>query len=165
MKKFITGFLLIILSSFAFGEFVSVKVGDKIPNFKINSLDGKNQLDTTKLEKKQLLINFTASWCPTCIEEKKEFQKDYVESLAKNKDLEVIVIFGDYGKETMDSAKKYIKDNNYTYPSYYDKNRTVAALFGLKSVPTNILVDKDGTILEITSKYNLLKNLNNIMKK
>lgn len=161
MKKLFTLFLLLILGTLTFSESVALKVGDKIPNFGLISINKNKNYEIRDFKGKELLINFTASWCPTCIEEKLSFQKDYEKSLSKNSKIETIIIFGDYGKETITTAKNYLKENKYTYPSYYDKNKEIASLIGLKSVPTSILVDKDGTILEIASKYsdlNLLKN-------
>lgn len=163
MKKFIA-MLMLILGSFAFGESVSLKVGDKIPDFKIQSIDGKKILDTKTLKGKEILINFTASWCPTCIAEKIEFQKDYEKYFSKNKNLEIVVISGDYGRETPETVKQYMKENNYTYPSYYDNNKEIAVMFGLKAVPTNILIDKNGTILEIGRNYYEVHALRERMK-
>jgi thioredoxin 1 len=56
----------------------------------------KAQFDTALAQGKPVIVDFSASWCPTC-----KAQKPIVEGLMKEKKLEPVTLFvADYDKET-----------------------------------------------------------------
>lgn len=56
----------------------------------------KAKFDTALAEGKPVIVDFSASWCPTC-----KVQKPIVEGLMKEKKLEPVTLFvADYDKET-----------------------------------------------------------------
>ena len=56
----------------------------------------KTQFDTALAQGKSVIVDFSASWCPTC-----KAQKPIVEALMKEKKLEPVTLFvADYDQET-----------------------------------------------------------------
>lgn len=51
-------------------------------------------------------------------------------------------------KETLAKGSKYISDNNYTFPVYYDVKLEAANNYGIKSIPITLFIDKDGNIID-----------------
>ena len=143
MKK-----LLVIISMFmvflvGYGKVkpldVNMEAGTKIPNFELRDLNGKY----TKSRKifnngKPTLLVFAAEWCPHCHTELPEVQKFYDE----NKDsINVAVIFTSR-KTNLTSTKQFVEENRFTFPVYYDANQSVMKGFKIKSVPTNLIIQK-----------------------
>lgn len=48
--------------------------------------------------------------------------------------------------ETVDKAKKFIKENNFQFPVYYDIKEEVGYQYGIYSLPTTIFINKKGEI-------------------
>lgn len=181
MKKFILIFTMLLSSICSFGaDEKELKVGDQFPNvtfikpvlekshenssfiqdFK-NLFSGKNEkkevepkeISIADLKGKPVLINFTASWCPFCKEEKAKFNGDYEKFLKDNKDIQTIVVFGDYGKESPETAAQYMRENGYSFPYYYDAGRVILKEINLKKIPLNYLLDENGKIMAIETYY------------
>lgn len=143
MKK-----LLVIISMFmvflaGYGKTrtldVNMEIGEKIPSFELREFSGKY----TKSRKifnngKPTLLVFAAEWCPHCHTELPEVQKFYDE----NKDsINVAVIFTSR-KTNLTSTKQFVEENRFTFPVYYDANQSVMKGFKIKSVPTNLIIQK-----------------------
>lgn len=165
MKKIILILTMLFVTIFTFGNGEKVlKVGDKFPEVTFIKSNGE-KVKLSSLKGKPVLINFTASWCPFCKEEKALFDKDYERSLKNSKDIETVVVFGDYGKETPETAAQYMRDNGYKFPYYYDKGRVILQEINLKKIPLNYFLDKDGKIVEISGNYHELNSLKPFLKK
>jgi len=65
-----------------------VKVGDMVPDFKVQMFDGK-EVDIADLRGKVVLVNFWATWCPSCIQELAVVQKEIID---KFKDKEFVFL-------------------------------------------------------------------------
>jgi thiol-disulfide isomerase/thioredoxin len=110
-------------------------------NFELKNLDGLTK-QLTDYKGKVVLLNFWATWCGPCRIEMpsmdklyKEFEKDGFELLAVN--------IG----ESSEIAGKFMKSNNLSFPVLLDEDQSVAASYGIRSIPTSFLIDKDGNIL------------------
>ncbi|MCX7614303.1 MAG: redoxin domain-containing protein [Clostridiales bacterium] len=93
-----------------------------------------------------IVLNFWASWCPACKEELPAFEKLYDEY--KNDVHFMMVDIIDTQKETFETGTKFIKDNNYHFPAYFDKQQEAKYYFAVSSIPMTIFIDKDGNIVE-----------------
>lgn len=165
MKKifaFITMFIL-SFSLFANGT-KTLEIGDNFPNLTFVTMEGK-KVTIDSLKGKNVLLNFTASWCPFCKEEKIKFKDDYNRFLKDRKDLEVLVIFGDYGRETKESVTQYMQENGYSFPVYYDTDKVIIKEINLNKVPFNYYLDKTGKIIETETYYYNLEALKPLLKK
>lgn len=164
MKKLVVLLISLIFSSVIFAQnLVTLKAGDSIPEFKYYTLEGK-ELDSKGLLGKKLLVNFTATWCPYCVAEKEKFEKEYKELQSKNDNMEIVVVFGPYGRkverrDTTDKVKEYMAKGNLTFPVYFDNNREVIEKFGVNSVPTSFLIDEKGKVIEVSEEYYKLNSL------
>jgi len=48
--------------------------------------------------------------------------------------------------ETPENLSSFMSTNNYNFPVLLDQNLTMTHLFGVKSTPTNFIIDKNGVI-------------------
>ena len=142
MKKIILVMSLLLLFVTSCGvskEFnVDVDGKGKVPNFELKDLQGK----TTESGKimnngKKTLFIVAAEWCPDCKEEMPEIQKFY----DANKDkVNVIVVFSN-SNSNIGKVQTYVKNNQYTFPIYYDESGAILRGFGITGFPFNVKIN------------------------
>jgi len=134
--KIIASILLLNFSSFAQNQkIVPLNIGDKVPE----------QLINPQLYNKGLLIlNFWATWCVPCVRELpffNQFQEKYKDQLN-------IVCASHESEKTISD---YLKRNkNLNKLSFLSADTLLIKYFPHQSLPHNIWIGKDGTVLAIT---------------
>lgn len=152
MKKFFI-FLAVILvgTSVSYGQQLGVNVGNKAPELIGASADGKTfKLSDTK--GKVVLLDFWAGWCGPCRRE----NPIVVQAYKKYKDKEFtngkgFTVFSVSLDRTEDQWVKAIAADKLEWPyhisdlkGWYSKH---AAVYGVRSIPANLLIDGDGVII------------------
>jgi len=144
MKKIILimSLLLLFVVSCGASKVFSVDVEGKgeIPNFELKDLNGKK----TKSKKifqngKKTLFIIAAEWCPHCKQEMPEVQKFY----DANKDKVNVVVVYSNAQSNLGKVQKYVKDNGYTFPIYYDEEGYITNGFGLDAFPFNLKINNN----------------------
>ena len=70
-------------------------------------------------------------------------QKVY-DQFKENKDV-VFMIMNSGSKNTLQDAQNWVKQNNFTFPIYYN-DRKLAEAFEVNTIPSTFLIDKTGKI-------------------
>ncbi|WP_297418206.1 TlpA disulfide reductase family protein [Clostridium sp.] len=95
---------------------------------------------------KPVVVNFWASWCPPCKEEMPLFNE--ISSKYKQDELTVLMVdMTDGQRETVNTAKKFISDNNYNMNVIYDKDSSASMNYNVESIPRTLFIDKNGYIV------------------
>ena len=105
-------------------------------------LDAKNnQINLNDHKGNLILLNFWATWCAPC---KKEMPS--LDLLQINKDLNNLKVFPiNIGRDNYEKSKIFFQDLNIkNLEIYFDSPDTLAKKFGLRGIPTSILINKDG---------------------
>lgn len=115
-------------------EAIDVKFYDK---------DG-NSRQLSEFYGKPIVMNFWATWCGYCKQEMKDFQETYNEY---GEEVEFLFINATDGKrETKEKAVEYLEAENLTIPGYYDEDQEAAYVYSIQTLPTTILIDKEGKV-------------------
>ena len=140
----------------------AVAVGQVAPDFTLNTPDGK-PLSMHSIKGKVKVIDFWASWCPPCRRENPNVVKAFNEY--KDKNFTIVGISLDKDKSKW---MKAIADDNLAWThlsdlKYWDSE--IPALYGVRGIPTNVLLDPDGVIVakNITGE-DLHKKLKEVIK-
>ncbi len=132
------------------------------PDFTMLDING-NEIKLSDFFGKPIVLNFWASWCPPCKSEMPHFDKVYNE--LKDDVVFMMVDSVDGGRETIEKGKKFINDNGYSFPIYFDENNE----YGISALPTTIFIDKNGNIVTgwegAMDEETLLEGINFIIEK
>ena len=108
------------------------------PNIAFTSLDGLRQLNLESFRGRPVLMTFWASWCGPCRQELPELQKLYAE--LADQGFELVTINTD---QSAAAGARFLKKYNIDVPVYRIDRATLKAL-GVQSLPTNLLLDREG---------------------
>jgi len=115
---------------------------EKAPDFVLTDLEGK-KVELSSLKGKVVLLNFWATWCPSCRAEMPSLNKLY-EGL-RSQGFEVVGISTD---GSADEVKEYVKQKGLSFRIVMDDKREVSRKYRVFSLPTSFLIDKKGNVVE-----------------
>ena len=158
MKKLLVILTLFIISIFGYGKTLDVNVekGSKVPNFELKDFKAQ-KVKSRKFfnNSKPTLFVVAAEWCPDCQAELPEVQKFYDE----NKDKVNVVVVFISNKSSLLNVRKYVESNKYTFPVFYDFDKSILTGFKVKSVPFNLKI-RNSVIEDISEGTMNLDDLN-----
>ena len=143
--RFLIIFIFLISNSFAVetSNIKNLVINKELKKYdSLTFLDGQNnQLSLNDFNGKLILLNFWATWCAPCKEEMPS-----LDLLQSNKKLDNLKIFPiNVGKDNSEKSIVFFKDLKIkNLNPYFDSPTTLAKKFGLRGIPTSILINKDG---------------------
>ena len=102
------------------------------------------QVSLSDFKGKILFVNFWATWCPPCREEMPSMQKLH----ARLKDKDFLMVAIDL-QESAEPVKKFLNEYELTFMTLLDSKGETGPLFGINSIPTTLIMDKNGMIIGV----------------
>lgn len=137
-----------------------LKVGDKIIDFELENRSNK-LISTKKYRNEVIFIDFWASWCEPCRNQFKELRKIH----SDYENLKILGVSLDENKTSwlMAVDKEQVQWENVIDTTSF--NGVISEKYGIRSIPYNILVNKNGEIIALDLDVKELRNyLNSVYK-
>ncbi len=130
-----------------------LRIGDPVPPFSLQTLDGKT-LNITSLKGKVVLLDFWATWCAPCRQAMPELKA----LLQKNtgKPLVVVSVSAD---EDRKAPEAFARANGMTWIQAWDgQGKVIGGVFGASSLPSYVVIDADGRIAYLMKGWTPLRS-------
>jgi peroxiredoxin len=118
------------------------KVGDRLPQFTVTTLDGE-RFSSTGVKGKVLVLNLWATWCSPCRIEMPRLEKE----IWKNSDPNDFAMIAIARGETNEQITAFRKASGFTFPMAADPDRSIFKLFASAGIPRTFVIARNGTIL------------------
>jgi len=118
------------------------------PAFSLQSRDGQ-QVSLASLQGKVVMVNFWATWCVPCRQEMPHLQALYERYNSLGFELLAVNV----EKNNAEGARKWLEETPVSFPVLFDPNNEVTKLYKVQTMPSTVLVARDGTMRFIHHGY------------
>ncbi len=121
----------------------TLSLGDMAPEFEAKRLDGSTFRLSDYRNKKAVLIDFWATWCPPCVDEIPTIKR--IAETYRDQGLEVVGVSLDHDEQAL---RDFVKKEKLSYVQVFDKEkaRTISKSYGVWGIPSAFLVNQNGVI-------------------
>lgn len=116
------------------------------PDFTVYGSDGSS-FRLSDFKGKPKVVNFWATWCEPCKSELPAFDNMYEKY--KDKVEFLMVNLTDGYQQTVSGVQKFVEQNGYTFPVYFDTSGSAAYTYNVYSIPQTVFIDESGNIYGI----------------
>lgn len=125
------------------------------------TLDGAATLDLAALKGKVVVLDFWAPWCGPC-----KHEMPLLDKVAKRFGPEGVIVVGVLVDPDRDGARDVVKGLQLGYPQLDDAAKGEAArAFSVHSLPTLVVVDKNGTVRSYRTGFSPEEDLENAIRR
>ncbi len=114
-------------------------VGEPAQDFSLLDLKGRT-FRLRDLRGKIVLLDFWASWCTPC-----RIDLPHIEALQREHSREQLIVLG-VNSESAPLARSFMEQQGYSFPSLVDEGYEVFTKYQATSLPTIVIVDREGNI-------------------
>jgi len=112
----------------------------RAPDFSLQDLQGKT-VNLADHRGKVVLLNFWATWCPTCRKEGSSFNILYRQYRSQD-----FILYRIDNKESRETVLKFLERESLQVPILLDEKGKAGRLFGVWVLPTTYLIDRQGNM-------------------
>jgi thiol-disulfide isomerase/thioredoxin len=100
------------------------------------------RLSLADLKGKPVLLDFWASWCGPCA-----LEAPIVDRVSRRFEKKGLVVLGVNVSDPPDVVKAYAAQKGLSYPMVLDPGSSVSGRYGVKQLPSLVVIDKQGNVL------------------
>ncbi len=115
-------------------------VGQQAPDFRLSLLDGKTT-SLSSLRGKVAVVNFWATWCPSCVDEMPDLQTVWEAYSGQN-----VTFLGVAYQDSETTVRSALVQYGTTYPVGLDAGDRIAEQYGITGIPETFIVAPDGRV-------------------
>ena len=134
--------------------FKRTATGEPLKDFTLETGAGKDFRLSEHLGKKATLLVFWAQWSPRSAEALKDFQELY--AAHGPEDLQVVAVnveHQDWEAGQIEEVRAFVGERGLIFPVLFDRQLSVFDHYGVIAVPSSVLADDNGQIVEMLEGY------------
>jgi thiol-disulfide isomerase/thioredoxin len=144
LRKFSIFVMTTLVATLAWAATVS----GPAPNFNLTTLDGQ-PVSLASLKGKVVMVNFWATWCVPCRQEMPHLEALYQRYNSLGFELLAVNV----EKNNAEGARKWLEETPVTFTVLTDPNNEVTKLYRVQTMPSTVIVGRDGTMRFIHHGY------------
>ena len=113
------------------------------PDFSVATLAAR-PLSLADFRQRVVLLNFWATWCPPCREEMPSMERLY--QRYKDRGLAILALSID---KNAGAVPPFVASFRLTFPIGLDPKSAVAQAYGMRALPTTVLIDRVGQVVAL----------------
>jgi peroxiredoxin len=117
------------------------------PDFNLHAMSGSN-LRLKEQRGRVVMVNFWATWCAPCRQEMPQLVRLYEKYRATG-----FVLIGVNVDDDSSKAVEVAKKLGVTFPVVLDADKTVSKLYDVSTMPSTVLIDRDGKVRYVHRGY------------
>jgi peroxiredoxin len=117
------------------------------PDFTLHVMDGPN-LRLKEQRGRVVMVNFWATWCGPCRQEMPQLNRLYEKYKASG-----FVLLGVNVDDDQHKAAEVAAKLGVTFPVLLDTDKAVSKLYDLSTMPSTVLIDRDGKVRYVHRGY------------
>lgn len=122
-----------------------LRVGAPAPPLELPGLEGQTvELRTTAAEHRLVVVAFWATWCRPCHKELEDLARLYEKHASEG--LEILAVSIDRHEEQLE---RFVREEEIPFVVLLDPELEVFKRYGIRGIPTSILVGPDGSVVRV----------------
>ncbi|MEO5843512.1 MAG: TlpA disulfide reductase family protein [Caldimonas sp.] len=117
------------------------------PDFTLHAMGGPN-LRLKEQRGRVVMVNFWATWCGPCRQEMPQLNRLYEKYKSSG-----FVLLGVNVDDDVAKATEVARKLGVTFPVLLDTEKTVSKLYDLSTMPSTVLIDRDGKVRYVHRGY------------
>lgn len=117
---------------------------DEAADFAVRDWDG-NQVNLSDFYGKPIVVNFWATWCGPCKSELPVFDNAY--AAYQDEITFLMVNMTDGFSETEEGTKRFVEENGYSFPVYFDTSQEAYRAYWVTAIPMTVFIGADGKLI------------------
>ena len=122
----------------------STSTGTPAPDFSLTRFDAGETLTLSNLQGQPVILDFFASWCPSCRAEAPALQGFWQEYQDEG-----ILLLGVALNDSPQGLQDFKDEFFLTYPMGLDETGEIATTYRVSSIPTFVFIDRAGRIAKV----------------
>lgn len=126
-------------------------LGEMAPDFTLPvMLNGEpgSRMSLSDLRGRVVVLDFWASWCAPC-----RAQAPVIDRVARGRDGKDVVFLGvSTSGDSWANAVDFAKSENLSYASVFDGESAVGNAYRIRTLPTVVIIDPEGTVRAVRSR-------------
>jgi thiol-disulfide isomerase/thioredoxin len=124
-------------------------IGKQAAPFSLERLEGGTATLAAHAGKDVVVLDFWASWCGPCLQ-----AMPYVDRIARDYEGRGVVFYSVNVGEPKDDVRKFMEQAKLGMQVLLDPDKTLSKAYEDPSLPTMVIIDKQGTILAVNQGFN-----------
>jgi peroxiredoxin len=117
------------------------------PDFTLHAMSGAN-LRLKEQRGRVVMVNFWATWCAPCRQEMPQLNRLYEKYRTSG-----FVLLGVNVDDDPSKASEVASKLGVTFPILLDADKTVSKLYDLSTMPSTVIIDRDGKVRYVHRGY------------